>query len=334
LRFKPDTIALSLGYIGLYLTNFLKNRTDLLRIVLGALIFSLGLIFKQQYLAFIIGVGVYSAFNFNKTNVLFTIFTLVFSTCILLIILENEKAWYWHILTYSDDAIYSFSEFWAIQSFTIVICLLIMVMILIASFNLQINLPFQQYFSVGALRKNLIFWVSLPTLAFCLLGAFKRGGDEGNLELFIIFIVPFFVLILSKVDRKFLTLAAWFVVLIQFGKVPFAFSSYQQASELRTFIESIDTKDQKLILTGSNTYFSSRALIEDSKVVNYWTVALMAEEYTLPEVGFKAVLEENLFDVLVVENHREMGQLIEENKKSKIVFRNDKGIVAVVRKEI
>ena len=52
-EFKPDTISLLMGYFGLSL--IWTNKRSIYKLVLGALLVSAGLFFKQQYIAFIVG---------------------------------------------------------------------------------------------------------------------------------------------------------------------------------------------------------------------------------------------------------------------------------------
>ena len=327
-EFKPDTIALLMGYFGLYLISI--NKRDIYQLILGALLVSLGLLFKQQYLAFIVGLFV-AAFFEKKIEFRVAVgLIIVLSSFILLAFIGNERIRFWTVEVLSDDGMLPFRQI-LVDLFIVFIGVTLFLILLILGSkdvdSLRVLKSHRSFKLLELFKRNPWFIVTFFVMGAALLSSLKVGGNSGNTELALVVIFPLFGLIAQHIENWKMILIGWFGV-VYFGSQEIVnFSNYGLARELKNQVEVIQLGENANILTGSDVYYASRFLARENIVLeNYWGISL--KENSDPYPSLSLALERNRYDYMVVENFQDNIDVIKGLEDYEIVFENSLGIIA------
>jgi hypothetical protein len=332
-EFKPDTIAFLLGFLGLILTSFLKSHTNFHKILLGSLFCSGALLFKQQYIAFIVGLILFCLFNLNRTRILFLICLCFFISCICLYFYNHANLWFWNVTVLSDDGFISFKTT-IVDNYSTIIALLYFIFIGAALLTAKKD-GFKYYISFNlqnlktGLPSSPWLWVVIPSMLAGFAGALKVGGNSGNTQFGLIILLPLAIVLFSKVDRGIIFGIAWIALL---NSLPTLYSGplkYIEAVHLRAFIEKDLSNKPEFVLTGSDVYFASRLYQLNSKVMNYWTISLRAGSDV--NVSLKDALLKVQPDRLVVENWPTNKAVILADSRYVLIYENKLGLIASLR---
>lgn len=332
LEFKPDTLSLLMGYVGLNL--IWTNKNNLGKIFTGVLLISLALLFKQQYIAFIAGLFLSSLFVKKREFRLGVWVATIFSTIIFLILVRDENVRFWSIQVLSDDGILSLKQIFS-QVILVLIKLLLFAILFIFTQKSTDLVSFKVYkLSLDHLRSIVLnpwYVITLFVFGASVLSSLKVGGNSGNLELALAVIFPLAGLMSDHLVKWKMILIAWFgIIFFMRQEVPKQINNYRAAVELKNQIENLEFDDSYKVLTGSNVYYASRYLLRQGVVLeNYWSKAIM--ENTSLDVSLIAEIERKKYKYLIIENFQDNLDILLKSKDYEVQFVNSTGIIAKSR---
>ena len=330
-EFKPDTISFFLGYGGLISITSLKksfNKYFISIISIGA-----ALIFKQQFLAFIL--GLFLVLMFNKKVDYKIILISILSVSIILIIFFYTKTnlWYWNVTVLSDDGFetLSFISREIILTFARLMCFLLIMTISINHKNL---IKITQLINFKIYNSDVHPWFIITPLVIIasLLSFLKSGGNSGNVEFALVLMLPIFAFIVNYLSIYKIILISWIGL---FLTVPVYFDSigkYNKAVELRRQVKLLNKSEINTVLTGSDVYFATRVLSKTNMVIeNYWTESLRSN--TDPHEKLESLISLKNYSIIVVENLPSNYDVILRSNKYRILFINKLGIIAKINSQ-
>jgi hypothetical protein len=331
-EFKPDTIAFLLGFFGLTVASFLKSDTNIYKVLFGSILCSAALFFKQQYIAFIFGLIIFCILNPNKVRIYFLIGLCFFSTCILLYFYLHSNLWFWNVIVLLDDGFIPLKSVIA-DNYTTIISLSYTVFLSIVFFRIinknQKNSS-NNLFNFKDLKINFQrspwIWVAIPSVLGAFAGALKAGGNSGNTQFGLILLLPLAFVLFPKIDRWIMLGIAWIAIFSSLPNLYIGPKVYLEAAQLRDFVVRDLPNKPSFILTGSDVYFASRVYLENSKVVNYWTLGSRDGSDTTEVL--KNTLLKMQPDRLVVENWPANKAAIIADSRYELVYENKLGLIA------
>ena len=327
LQLKPSILGQIFGLTILLL--FIKNKKKNMIIYsffLGFL-YSLPIIFKQQYIAFIIGFTLFCLFSRSLKSIFFCLGSFL-SLTILLTTLNLENLQYWNYEIFKDDGttdlLLIFSEHY----------LVLLRMIFLVGFSLLAGFKFSEKIKVNInyikqkCAENPIYFVSVSSFFAIYLGLYKAGGNDGNIEGGLIFLIPLFFYIFQNLNIRYLILFAFISVFSLLPKVYYSVQEYVNMNEFKEIVEILDIPSDIKIVIDSNTYYASRVIETKDSVDNYWSYS-----YTIPgrgspnlETYIKDKLDDQKF-VLIIES-TELNRSLVTTLGLNLIFENNSGIIA------
>lgn len=332
LEFKPDTLALLLGYVGLSL--IWTNKNSLRKFFIGIFLISIALVFKQQYIAFLVGLFSVSLFVKNREFRFRVWLATIFSTAILLVLISDENVRFWSIQVLSDDGILSLKEIILeviVTSKGLLLFVILFILMQNSKESISFRIPNLSFDYVKSIDLNPWYVITLFVFGASVLSSLKVGGNSGNIQLALAVIFPIAGLISKYFVKWKMILIAWFgVVFFMSQQIPFHLKHYREAFELKNQIENLKFDDSYKVLTGSDVYYASRHLSREGVVLeNYWAKAMM-ENISL-EISLISEIESKKYDYLVIENFYNNLDFLLKSKDYEILFVNSLGIVAKLR---
>lgn len=345
-EFKPDTIALSLGFSGLIVSSFLRVDSRFSMIFCGALLCSIALVFKQQYISFIVGLSIYCIAFPNKVRVLFFAHIIVFSSCILVYFYNNNDLWFWNVTVLSDDGLNSLYSV-AKENYSTLVVLLYVLFIasmfvgLVAKNNRGACLVLFWDFLKKSSVSSPWIWVVAPSAFAAFASAIKVGGNSGNTQLGIILFLPLLAVIFLRLEHKaerqiiwqscqpIVVGVAWIAIFTMPHNLYGGPNHYIQAAQLRAYLLTDLPNKPSLVLTGSGVYFASRVYLHNSNIVNYWTIHF--RDGSEPSTSsLKEIITRLSPDRIVVENLSINRAAILSDSRYKLLYENKIGLVAIL----
>jgi len=326
LEFKPDTIGLLAGFFGLYLAGGLVKNVSLPRLVFGSFVFGISIVFKQQYIAFIIGIYAFCIVFPTRERLIFSCISFLTLLVFLIFLFRNSNMWFWNVIVLSDDPFLGILEIVKLnlKSFQVLGFACISGWLLLSLSGISSPL-----FSKDGFRKLVNTPWIWGAVVFCLasfLSAVKSGGNAGNTELGIFLMAPVFYGMVSRLPRIVFTSLALGALFFCLPKALYGLVKYADAIELRAHVSNdLDFKSGQ-VLTGSDVYFASRNYQADVVYLNYWSVSLRDNLDVTQTLKF--LLPDISSDRLVVESWPENRAAILNDSRYQIVFENDLGIIA------
>ena len=327
-EFKPDTIAYLVGSASILLSRRTYSRqiSYFLSIFFG-LIAGLALVFKQQYVVFVLGYLLFSFFFKKREDFFFLFGCLATSTLVLYFMKSSGDAWFWTISVLSDDGFLNYKQ-WTKDHFVFFLKLGMLLCALIV--GIRVNIIGSSYKVLSTLISTYKSspWVTIIFVSFlaAFISSWKVGGNAGNTAFGLMLFFPLFLLLLSRVNASLLILAGWLVIGLN---VPFAINSlkrYKLADELVQATMSISEKDCVKVLTGSDVYFATRSKFLHCNTTNYWTIAL--RDSTSSDIEFNRMVESREFKYIISENWPINNKILKDSKNYQILFENRIGILA------
>lgn len=364
-EFKPDTIALSLGFSGLIVSSFLRVDSRFSMIFCGALLCSIALVFKQQYISFIVGLSIYCIAFPNKVRVLFFAHIIVFSSCILVYFYNNNDLWFWNVTVLSDDGLNSLYSVVKENYSTLVVLLYVLFIAsmfvgLVAKNNRGACLVLFWDFLKKSSVSSPWIWVVAPSAFAAFASAIKVGGNSGNTQLGIILFLPLLAVIFLRLEHKaerfslnecsnagFVSFrhytgqiirqscqpivvgVAWIAIFSMLPNLYGGPNHYIQAVQLRAYLLTDLPNKPSLVLTGSDVYFASRVYLHNSNIVNYWTIGFRDGSESSTN-SLKEVITRLSPDRIVVENSSINRAAILSDSRYKLLYENKIGLVAIL----
>ena len=331
-EFKPDTIAFLIGFLGLTVASFLKSDTNIYKIIFGSLLCSAGLLFKQQYIAFIIGLIIFCIINPTRVRIIFLMGLFLFTGFILLYFYSNSNLWFWNIIVLSDDGFISIKSA-IVDNYSTLTSLFYYIFLSITFLKLKNKVLSDTLFNFQNLKMYLKsspwIWVVIPSVLAGIAGAFKAGGNSGNSQFGIILLLPLAFVLFYKIDRWIILGITWIAIFSYLPNLYTGPKGYLEAAQLRAFVVGDLPNKTSFILTGSDVYFASRVYQTNSKVMNYWTISL--RDGSDVNVSLRDTLLKIQPDRLVVENWPANKAVIMSDARYDLVYENKLGLIASLR---
>ena len=328
-EFKPDIIALTIGLACVHLVLHREVKATYIQIIFGGLVAGSAIIFKQQYLAFIIGLS-FHAFVFpTKKRLLFSASSLISMIAIIIVIYIDENAWFWSIEVLKDDGIKSFSAI-LFDHYNLTLTILTFLVLYFGYIRLA-----NGYFCLEGLApklnyKNLVSspwgWGVFFSILAALASALKIGGNSGNTELGLVLLLPLFAFFLSYVKQWVLMGIALISVYSFIPAVYFSIKNYNDARELIEFVESDALPDNTSIASGSDVYFAARRYTSSNRIAAYWPIAL--KEKAHPRNVIDALIQSKKPVILITDSFVDSADIANRHNY-KIVFTNAIGSVLI-----
>ena len=329
LEFKPDTIAFLFGSLGIILAKADDNTSiKIIPYVMGAILTGCALVFKQQYIAFLVGMIFYSLISKNSKFQKFTVLSLLFSFLILFILYKQENVFFWTITLFADDGFITIHEWiMAHAKFTIIIGQLIIILYGANIFG---------FINIEPLSKNIsrkvLFATPWPTLLFlsslaAFAGSFKFGGNQGNSEFGLILLFPLFYFLIHKLDKKILIIISWVVVV---GTTPSLYKSVnhiKNSTDLHYAASSLLSNNNSKVLTGSNVYGSVRRVNTLVPIHGLYTYQYHRHDQEALNVLPRLLANQN-YDFVILDNYQYNLEPLIDSTFYSIYFKNDIGIIA------
>lgn len=335
LEFKPDTVALLLGYTGLNMLMS-ENRNNL-KLVLASLLMGIATVFKQQYMAFQIGLFFSALFINNREFRLSVFFSNIFSIIIFLFLIQDSNVRFWTVEVLADDGVLTLGRIF-LDGIKLVIPVFLLVIFGILArrntYHVLIKVPESSKGLLQKVKKNPWFLVTFFVILAAVSSSFKFGGNVGNTQVALAVLFPLVGLLFNRLAEWKIILVAWFSI-ISFieSEVPNHFHQYKAAVDLKSQVENLNFDENHSVLTGSNVYYASRSLLKEGVILeNYWSKSLI--ENTKPYPNLIVVLEKNKYDYLIVENTQNNLDYIRELSDYNIIYINSLGIIAHSTKEV
>lgn len=329
-EFKPDTISLVLGYGGLIMLS--SNRGVFFRFVIPVISISIAIIFKQHFVAFVIGLFLSIFFIKKNDHTYVSTIVIIFCVLILLFFSSQSNLWFWNVQVLLDDGFEKVSFLFRelVLVFTRIICFIILIFLStnkLESFNLQINFElFRNY-----IYKNPLFMITPFVILAAGLSFVKNGGNASNIELAIAICIPLFSYTFNFISRDKIILISWIGLLFTMPNYFDSIGKYLKAIELKRQVELLDKNDLNQVLTGSDVYYATRVLNKPNRVIeNYWTQSLKLNNQ--PHEQLSILLNTKNYSLIVVENLQSNYEAILHSNKYKIIYQNKLGIIAKLNK--
>ena len=327
LQLKPSIIAQVIGFSILYCFLKLKSNKNILIPLLLGVLFSIPIIFKQQYISFIIGFIFYSLFKRNLKNLLFSIGSVISLFSIVFIPdFEGIRFWTYEILR--DDGVTPlliiFSEHYLVFLrffFFLGFCIFIGV-------NFKNQKEYSIKFLFNKVIENPLFSIIFFSFFAVYLGLYKAGGNDGNIDGGILFLTPFIFLIFKKIEFKYLVFFSFISVFSLLPKAYISVEEYISMVEFKNNIEKINIVKNMKLVTDSNSYYASRVITNKEELDNFHTYSLTMPGRGSPnlEIYFEDKLS-NIDFVLFIEQTKK-NRVIIENLNLQVIYENNSGIIA------
>jgi len=330
LEFKPDIIAFLLGSAGIILAKAdNKNKIKLLPYFFGAVLTGGALIFKQQYIAFLIGMFIYSFVCKNPKFQIFTVLSLTFSLLTLYFLLKQDNLLFWTVTNLSDDGFYTFKQ-WVLGHAGLIIHLAQAMVLLFGAHFFgfhKIDLT-NNLIPIRNLVRNFIS-TPWPTLILfsalaALVSSTKTGGNNGNTELGLILIFPIIYFLIHNFNKRILTLFVWVSFLAIVPYLYVSILSFQNSVQLNNAAELLVTHIDNKVLSGSDVYGAARIINTQKPIDDLWAI----EEVNNGENILSNILSSQSYDVIIIENHPYNREPIMESIFYSVEFENGLGIIA------
>ena len=331
---KPDTIALLLGYSGLIIANLSSkdNRINFLKLFLSGILCGIPIIFKQQYIAFTLGILFYSFLFLNKRKLVFALGVLSSSTILLIKLFNIEYLDFWTIKVLADDGLLAFKSIVLINYDSLIsfVAVLVLSVFLCDLDTFQFSLERLKIIFLKCLR-NEFTWVILPSMMAAFASALKVGGNQGNTELGIFLLIPILLLILRRISNWKIICIAWISVALIIPSSINNIKKYQSAMQYKDFASNISKENIENVLTGSDVYFASRVFGGKAKIVNYWTICVRDGTNGYPSLDYALNKVTKAPNIIFAENWNENKETLISDKRYDIVFENTTGIIAKLK---
>jgi len=330
-EFKPDTIAILIGMIGLMTANWLQPiGTAMPRIVAGALLFGFAVVFKQQYVALLFGLALFTIFHPSRDRIIFTTIALISAVSVFYLSYASVSGWYWNITVLADDGLLDVRQI-VTDNFRTAAAVIQFAMLGFVFTRLPGLHKEAAGLPAGLGRppwfRSPWFWISVPAMGAAAISALKVGGNAGNTQLGLILLLPLVHYLSRNANRRVLIALAWCAVISHLTTLYAGPASYLEARRLKAFIQNEVSLPDGVILTGSNVYFASRVLADRHKVVNYWTMDLRNNVDPGSTDNLRALLRHTHPDMLILENWPQNKAAVQENSSYRIAFQNGAGLV-------
>lgn len=323
-EFKPDSIMLCIGLASLLLAKQVDPSSHFKLFLLGVT-FSLGLLFKQQYIASVVALLFYSfiidwSWKYFGFGCLFASCTIIYS------LLKMEGLQYWTISVVSNHGFWAIKQYASANLDFYFAIIGVLTLFYFHNFNPLAsnggkNLLTSTVSKIKLVAHTPIAWFLLASAAAAYAGSWKIGGNSGNGEIALLLTSTVFltsITIRSRLASNALLLIAIAVLL---PKGVFGGAQYLKALEARRELNQIMQKyDNPEIAFDSGYYYLIRG---QTDYTNYWDTKSIRIKEIMPA--------SEAFEILVT-NHEP--KLILANPKLSETLRSFDPYTVVSRSEL
>lgn len=302
-EFKPDTISFLLCFLGLIL--YFKN-TKL--IILSSILIGSSVLFKQQSIAFIIGLWIYTFIFFKHPIKYLSILSSIIYFLLFFYLFSDNQIKTYSFDVISDDGIKPLIAIFEDIYITLENLLIFVVFYLYAveskiNLNEIKNLFFELY-------KNPFTYISMSILGVSFLGSIKNGGNYGNIEVGLFFFLPVLIVVFQKFKINYFK-SVIICAICFFMSASQLLQPIKSIFETNKLIETINVYNKKNkienILIDSNSYSIVRDLrIKGSLIDNFNTPKLLDENFELNKLNWEC------YDLVIT--NKVSYDIIEESK--------------------
>ena len=328
LQFKPSIIAQTFGFLILYIFLVIKENSNPFFYLLLGYLYSVPIIFKQQYISFIIGFLIFTIFNRNLKNILFSTSSII-GLLTFYFHREFEMIKYWNYTILSDDGLTSLLLIFSEHYLVILRMLFLIGFVYVLKIDLNLFKVFHPVNIFNQITTNPIYAVIATSFFAVYLGLFKAGGNDGNIDGALVLLTPLFFFIFKLIDQKYIVLFATIGVLSLLPKVYLSAEDYLEMRELKDYVKEIKISDGMEIITDSHVYFASREVKDNSRIDNFHSYSLQIPGRGSPDLDHYIT---NKIDtrsyILIIENIKNNRLFIEKNNLD-LLFENKSGLIAL-----
>lgn len=300
-EFKPDSIMLCVGLTSLLLAKQVDTSSHFTLFLLGVA-FSLGLLFKQQYIASIVALVFYS-FLINRSWKYFGFGCLFASCAIIYSLLKIEGLQYWTISVVSNHG------FWAIKQYASTnldfYFAIIGVLTLFYFYNFNPlasndgkNILPSAVSKIKLVAHTPIAWFLLASAAAAYAGSWKIGGNSGNGEIAILLTSTLFLTSVRLRRRLAPNALLLIAVAVLLPKGVFGGAQYLKALEARHELNQIMQKYENPEITfDSGHYYLIRG---QTSHTNYWDTRSIRTKKLMPKSEALEILVTNYEPKLIL----------------------------------
>lgn len=327
LQFKPSIIAQTLGFFILYSFLGLKDNSNIFIYVFLGYLYSIPIIFKQQYVSFIIGFLFFTFFNRNIKNIVFSLSS-ISGLLSFYFHPELDQIQYWNYEIFSDDGFTS--PLLILSEHYLVILRLFFLVGFVYVLGLRFNniVKFSPKYVLKIIVSNPIYSIILPSFFAIYLGLFKAGGNDGNIDGALILLTPLFFNIFRLIDFKYIVLFSTIGIFSLLPKVYLSAEEYIEIRQLKNYISQMNIQKDLKLVTDSHVYFASRMVEDKSKLDNFHTYSLQIPGRGSPNLDayIRNKVQKKPY-LLLVENIHTNKLFIEKNNLN-LIYENGAGLIA------
>ena len=327
LQLKPSIIAQTLGFIILYSFLKLKSDNNILYPLLLGILFSLPIIFKQQYISFIIGFIFYTLFKRDLKNLIFSLGSII-ALFSLIFIPDFEGIRFWNYEILKDDGVTSLLIIFSEHYLVFLRFIFFIGFAILIGVKFKVQNQFSSKYLFNKFIENPLFSIIFFSFFAVYLGLYKAGGNDGNIDGGIIFLTPFIFLVFKKIEFKYLLLFSFVSVFSLLPKAYLSIEEYVNMVEFKNNIERINIEENTKLVTDSNSYYASRVITNKDQLDNFHTHSLIIPGRGSPNLEF--YIKDKLFNVdyiMFIEQSR-ANRLIIQELSLKVIYENNSGIIA------
>jgi len=324
--FKADGLAYLIGAICVLTNDRFKENTRLaffLGIITGS-----ALLFKQQYIAFIIGYLFYFIITRHKEDYNFTAGILLSLILTTWYIFTDQSMFFWTVTITSDDGFLSFDEWLKLQLRVGMIGLIALLGLYLLHHLKRLNLnTIKLSFLMLSSTKKPFFWIIIASFGSAFLSSWLNGGNSGNTGFAIFLLSPLFLIIFENTNSKILAAVSLILVILHAPSLAKLDEKIEQIYNFKNEAEHVLNNECSGLVIGSELYYAVRDNYLGCNYQNYWTHAL--RNNSKKEDEFRALILDKNNKIFVVENIPITKAVILTQQDIDLVFENNIGLIAV-----
>ena len=282
-EFKPDTISLLLCFLGLIM--YLKNKK---LILISSILIGISVLFKQQSIGFIFGLGLYSLlFYKHSIKYLSILSSLIYFLLFFYLYSDNQTKLYSFDVV-SDDGIRVFSSI-LIDIYLTLQNILIFTVFFLYTVDSKVNLKEIKNTFIE-LYKNPYTHISISIFGISFLGSIINGGNTGNIQVGLFFMLPVLIFVFQKFKINYLKsiVICFICFFMNSSQLLQPIKSLFERYQLIEIINDLNKKNKiENVLTSSDSYSVVRNLRKNGATIHdYRTPLLLDKNFDLNKLNW------------------------------------------------
>lgn len=298
-EFKADTISLLLCFSGLIL--YLKNKK---LILISSILIGSSVLFKQHSIGFLIGLGLYSILFYKHSIKYLSILSSLIYFLLFFYIYSDNQIKLYSFDVVSDDGIKHLSSilkdiYYTLQN------ILVFLVFFWCSVDSKINFKEIKKTFIE-LYENPYTYIFISIFGISFLGSIINGGNQGNIQVGLFFMLPILVFIFQKLKINYLkSIVICCISFFMFlPKLRQPINSLFERYQLIEIINNLNNNNKiKNALTSSNTYSVVRDLrLNGALIHDHYTPVLLDKNFDLNKLDWECydlvITDKNEFNVI------------------------------------